>query len=71
MHLGFCAIYLGRVHTETFSCVLVLFQVMCWLLLIPLRTVNNTNRRETFPCVRGLKLYSITKSKLNNSKVEN
>ena len=31
MHLGFCAIYLGRVHTETFSCVLVLFQVMSWL----------------------------------------
>ena len=46
MHLGFCAIYLGPVHTETFSCVFLMFQVMCWLLLIPLRTVNNTKTQE-------------------------
>ena len=48
--------HLGPVHTETFSFVFVLFQVMSWLFSIPLRTVNNTRTQETFPSVRGLKL---------------
>ena len=30
------------VHTETFSCVFVLFEVMSWLFSIPSRTINNT-----------------------------
>ena len=34
------------IHTETFSCVFVLFQVMSWLFSIPLRTVNNTKTQE-------------------------
>ena len=33
---------LDLIHTETFSCVFVLFQVISWLFSIPLRTVNNT-----------------------------
>ena len=39
-------VLLGSVHTETFSCVFVLFQVMSWLFSIPLRTVNNTKTQE-------------------------
>ena len=35
------------VHTETFSFVFVLFQVMSWLFSIPLRTVNNTKTQES------------------------
>ena len=44
----------GPVHTETFSCVFVLFQVMSWLFSIPLRTVNNTKTQENVSVCMGL-----------------
>ena len=44
---------LGSVHTETFSCVFVLFQVMSWLFSIPLRTVNNTKTQENVSVCTG------------------
>ena len=45
--------YFGPVHTETFSCVFVLFQVMSWLFSIPLRTVNNTKTQENVSVCTG------------------
>ena len=44
---------IGPVHTETFSCVFVLFQVMSWLFSIPLRTVNNTKTQENISVCTG------------------
>ena len=44
---------LRSVHTETFSCVFVLFQVMSWLFLIPLRTINNTKTQENVSVCTG------------------
>ena len=46
----------GPVHTETFSCVFVLFQVMSWLFSIPLRTVNNTKTQGNVSVCMGLKV---------------
>ena len=43
----------GHVHTETFSGVFVLFQVMSWLFSIPLRTVNNTKTQENVSVCTG------------------
>ena len=41
----------SKVHTETFSFVFVLFQVMSWLFSITLRTVNNSKTKENvFVC---------------------
>ena len=44
-----------HVHTETFSCVFVLFQVMSWLFSIRLRTVNNTKTQENISVCMGPK----------------
>ena len=43
----------GLVHTETFSCVFVLFQAMSWLFSIPLRTVNNPKTQENVSVCTG------------------
>ena len=44
------------VHTETFSCVFVLFQVMSWLFSIPLRTLNNTKTQGNVSVCTGPEL---------------
>ena len=51
-------IALGPVHTETFSCGFVLFQVMSWFFSIPLRTVNNTTFTQPTLIGFGLDLNS-------------
>ena len=49
--------YSGHLHTEMFSCVFVLFQVMSWLFSIPLRTVNNTKTQENISVCTGTEAH--------------
>ena len=58
-HQAVAYIALGPVHTETFSCVFVLFQVMGWLFSIPLRTVNKTKTQENVSVCTGPQVSSI------------
>ena len=51
--------FFGPVHTETFSCVFVLFQVMSWLFTIPLRTVENTKTQENVSACTGPLFHSV------------
>ena len=55
----------SHVHMETFSCVFELFQVMRWLFLIPLRTVNNTKTQENVSVCTGPKTLIILRTEIN------
>ena len=53
---------MAPLHTETFSCVFVLFQVMSWLFSIPLRTVNSTKTQENVSVCMGPKFVVLVYS---------
>ena len=58
------SVYEAPVHTETFSCVFVLFQVMSWLFSIPLRTVNNTKTHENVSVCTGPQINIILENSI-------